>query len=964
MKFLRKLILIEILALIAFTAWGKDSFTLRGTITDKADGSPVGMSTVLLREPGLWALSDDKGQFEIKDIPAGTWTLEVSELGYVPVSRKMEIRRDISGLKIELEVESLKLNEVVVTAKEGGGMTTSSRISKQALEHIQPSSLKDVMQLLPGSVTQNPDMTTASALSIRDIGSNTANALGTALIVDGASMSNDANMQVMSAGVGVNAGAGNTASTAGGGVDARSLSTDNIESLQVIRGIPSVVYGDLTSGAVVVKTKAGVTPWEIRLKTDPQLKQVSAGKGFKLGEKSGMMNFDVDYAKAFSDVRSPSSAYSRANFQMGYSNNFRGKLSLNAKLRANWSDATNESDPDLFLDEISQQRERSARLNINGRWLVNKPYLTNVEYLLSGSIGDQYSRQRTYQGSAGYTPTTTEIKDVENVGFFTQPQYYSDVSVYGAPIDAQARLTAHVNGTYGPVGNKFLAGFEWKADGNNGRGKVFDPYCPPSPGSAPAFRERSYRDIPFMHRFTLYTEDNVTVPVGKGEFEVQAGARFNSIAARGLNTDAFSCIEPRFNAKYTPIKRGDIFNELSVRAGWGLAYKMPSMVYIYPEPAYKDMVSFSYNDFDANNYGLNVLTTKRVETANTLLRPQRSANFEAAIEFDTDFLDGSIVYYDENLTDGYTFVNSFVPMIYRRYGYSWAGEGLSQTVVDSGRHPVYDQSGHSISVGGKNLPSVSDTTFMQYSTPVNGVNNHKRGLEFTLEFPQIKSLATTVSVSGAYMNMSSANTVQTGRLYTGSTGGRTYPYVGIYAGSASASNSSVRDRLSTNVRLVTHIPRIAMVVTMTAQMVFVDRTRQSALWNGESLPYYYDESGRRVEGEEAIADSKHTKFINPLYIMNRAGMILPFTQDMERDEKYRNLILTTNTTNFYLRGGYPFYSMFNLRLTKEVGSIATISFYANNFLNMRGRVKHSVTGYPNDRNTPIYFGAEAKFTLR
>ena len=71
MKFLRKLILIEILALIACTAWGKDSFTLRGTITDKADGSPVGMSTVLLREPGLWALSDDKGQFEIKDIPAG-----------------------------------------------------------------------------------------------------------------------------------------------------------------------------------------------------------------------------------------------------------------------------------------------------------------------------------------------------------------------------------------------------------------------------------------------------------------------------------------------------------------------------------------------------------------------------------------------------------------------------------------------------------------------------------------------------------------------------------------------------------------------------------------------------------------------------------------------------------------------------------------------------------------------------
>ena len=32
------------------------------------------------------------------------------------------------------------------------------------------------------------------------------------------------------------------------GVDMRSVSTDDIESVEVVRGIPSVEYGDLTSG--------------------------------------------------------------------------------------------------------------------------------------------------------------------------------------------------------------------------------------------------------------------------------------------------------------------------------------------------------------------------------------------------------------------------------------------------------------------------------------------------------------------------------------------------------------------------------------------------------------------------------------------------------------------------------------------------------------------------------------------
>lgn len=967
MKGFRHIIAICLL-LTAFSAVGSVAFAapprkcaISGKVTDAASGEPVYMAYVVAKDLGLWAVTDADGAFLLKDLPAGQISLEVSFLGYEDWQKKLTLSGDLTGLAVKLNALSLSLSEVVVTAVEGGEISSTSKISAQTIEHVQPSSLKDVMQLLPGSITANPSLTSTNQLSIRDIGNTASNIAGTALILDGASVSNDSNMQMLSSGTAMNSESQNVASTAGGGVDARQVATDNIESVEVIRGIPSVVYGDLTSGAVVVKTKAGASPWSVRLKSDPQLKQVVVGKGFKLPEGRGAVNFDTDFANALGDVRTPSSAYRRFNLQTGWSNTFNKVFTINTRLQAHYSNASDRSDPDLVLDELSQSRDMGVRLNVNGRWMLHRPWITEVEYLLAGSIAQQYSRQRKYQGSAGYTPSTTSMQEGESVGFFTQPQYYSDVVVNGIPVDVQARLTARLFGKYGRVSNKVLAGGEWKLQGNKGPGKTFDVTMPPSPGSAAAYRERSFSDIPFLNRLTAYAEDDLSLPLGPTVLELRTGLRANLILAESIATDNFSCLEPRINVKYHLIRKNTGFRALSVRAGRGLSCKMPSMIYLYPEPAYKDLVSFSYNDFDANNYGLAVITTARAETANPELRLQKSLNTEFGLEFDSGTVSGSIVWYDERMTDGYGFTTEFLPVEYRRYGYSWAGGSPSQTTLPSGASPVY--SNGSVSSAGSDLPYISDTTFIARSVPSNNISNHKRGLEFTLEFPTIKAINTTVSVSGAWQQMELRSGGLTSRLYGGLQNGRSYPYVGIYAGSSTSSNGSIRERLNTNVRFVTHIPRIAMVFTLTAQMVFNESTTYLCEYDGLSLPYYYNDSGNRVSGAAVLTDTEHTKYISPLYIMGRDGQIVRFTQLMEQDPAYRNLLLTTNTATYYLKQSFPFYSMLNLRLTKEMKG-ATISFYANNFLNMKGRVRNSVTGYPSDKNTPIYFGAEVKLTIR
>ena len=138
----------------------------------------------------------------------------------------------------------MALNEVVVTAEQSKeNLNTTRRIERTALEHLQVSGLSNIAALMPGGKTVNPDLTAATELTVRGGGSGAGNAaFGTAVEVNGVRM-------------GDNAAFGGLA-----GVDTRSLQVENIESVEVVTGVPSAEYGDLGSGMVRVTTRKGRTP--------------------------------------------------------------------------------------------------------------------------------------------------------------------------------------------------------------------------------------------------------------------------------------------------------------------------------------------------------------------------------------------------------------------------------------------------------------------------------------------------------------------------------------------------------------------------------------------------------------------------------------------------------------------------------------------------------------------------------
>ena len=70
------------------------------------------------------------------------------------------------------------------------------------------------------------------------------------------------------------------------GASTRSVAVENIESIEVITGVPSAEYGDLNSGIVKIHTRKGRTPVNVTFSVNPRTYSVSASKGIACRKKT------------------------------------------------------------------------------------------------------------------------------------------------------------------------------------------------------------------------------------------------------------------------------------------------------------------------------------------------------------------------------------------------------------------------------------------------------------------------------------------------------------------------------------------------------------------------------------------------------------------------------------------------------------------------------------------------------
>ena len=924
-----------------FTQETKASFKITGTVLEKGSKvkTTIPYATVSINDYGIHVSTNVSGKFVINAVPSGKATISVKYLGMVTLDTVVNVSSDLN-LELYLAVADFRLNEVNVTAKSGkDGAGTSSKISRTAIDHLQANSLADVMSLLPGGKIVNPDLNFATQLSIRNVTTTETkvknlNGFGTAIMMNGAPVSNNANLQTLSPTVNGASGALGGGASPNAGFDARAISMDNVESVEVIRGVPGVEYGDITSGVVIVNTKAGNQPLKINAKTNPNVYQISATKGTDLGGNKGALNLGVDYAHNTIDPVASYAYYERFTANAMYSNLFfNNRLKSNTSFDLMYGKDTRKANPDDVLSKTNTSgRDLGFIFNTNGNLTFNNLWLRNVNYV--GRVG-YTSKNSFYQtehtsATAPYSMTytdgavlsnkpNTDIFDVNgnkltNISAADQglyalalpSTYVGRYDINGKELNTYFKAIATFFNKIGGTNNKWLLGADFKSDKNYGDGKTFSDELPPKTSLSnlnASFRQRVYKDIPGVNQLGVFAEERFNTHLGSHFLEIVAGARYDRFSGK---RDALS---PRLNASFEVIPQTFI-----IRGAYGKLAKAPSVLYMHPEDAYYEYININETASAIPADQQVYMTTTRVfNTQNPDLQIAKNEKSELGFDLNIKQYSLRVTAFRERLQNGYTLgntVNTFRPVVYNQYARSPAGSGL----------PVYDL-------------SASNTVLAKYFTPTNNQVSNNKGVEVELDLGRFPAIASAFSINGAWTRSESYNNGYTYFDDYTELDPANRTHIGLYEEGMQKRNDQ---EFVTSLRSTHNIPRIGFVVTLTTQVI----------WNQSNWNKFGNDS------------------VPVKYIDKTTGLVHDFDAKRKNEPEFKSLLRTVSTRD-YIKESYPPLLAFSLNVTKEIADYMRVSFFANNMFRSYpiSESKRNPGTYVS-RNGGYFFGLELALTLK
>ncbi|MFB0973319.1 MAG: carboxypeptidase-like regulatory domain-containing protein, partial [Bacteroidales bacterium] len=117
----------------------KANGVVQGTITEADGGAPVEYAVVVLYPSETYTTTDSKGNYHFDKVDAGQHKINVQYVGLNTVDSTFTmVAGSVRTIDISMTVESFHLEKVVVTATQNkAGKSTSSNISRQAMDHLQ-----------------------------------------------------------------------------------------------------------------------------------------------------------------------------------------------------------------------------------------------------------------------------------------------------------------------------------------------------------------------------------------------------------------------------------------------------------------------------------------------------------------------------------------------------------------------------------------------------------------------------------------------------------------------------------------------------------------------------------------------------------------------------------------------------------------------------------------------------------
>lgn len=885
---------------------------IEGRVTDVADSRPLAGATVSIEgEPG-GRVTDGEGRFQLQLVAGGRYTVRAVRIGYAPTRVTLDVPANTTvQINLVMARRALNLPNLVVTADPGGRargeLGTSSVIESEAIRNQTAASLAGVLELVPGVVLSPPGLDGVQQFALRAVpisGGGTAGSataagttatslasFGTQVVLDGVPLTNNTNLQSL----GVRGELG-FASSAGGGVDLRRIPATTLERVEVIRGIPSARFGDLTQGVVLVETRAGRVAPELRVRFDARTVELTAIGGAGLGRHQiGTASFNAARTRLAPGARDE--VGSRLSGQIAHRVDGR-RLVVDTRLEG-FQVLEDEPESPVFPDTRSRSRDNGVRLSSRARLGLGST--SRVEWTSAFEL----NRQRSYTQAPrirGAMPFTNRLTEGTQDGKFIGGVYVARVNVEGDPRQVYSRLELTAPARWGGAVHQLRLGAEVRREWNAGPGVQFDIEFPPQVefnGVQGYDRPRRFDSIPAVAMTAFYLDERVSGQVGRVGVDLQAGARIDLLHQGswlgGVRDGTFG---PRFQLEVTPAR------QLRIRAGVGRLVKVPSVADLSPARQFYDLVNFNYYANDPAERRA-ILTTRIIDRGNPDLAMMRADKAEVGAE--VAWGRGglfAVTAYADRIRNATTVASVPTFLIRDRYAVD------SQTIGTGGPPDVLLP------------PAGSDTVPVLVDRPSNRARLVSRGLEISAVIPEMRSIRTRIEVQAAW----TASTLHEDGIQLSNRFGDFQLDQRI--GRAPYWNSLTRkgDRTLVTARIVHHQPQAGLVVTGTVQLT-VRETR------------------RDIGGTDSLSFAGY---------VTRAGMLVPVAAGDRGRPEFADLRVPRNGLIDPQRG--PRDWLFSLQVSKSLPRDGRLSFYAFNAFDRIGNYgsPHVVPRF----FAPIRFGLE------
>lgn len=784
------------------------SSVFRARVVDN-NGKAVEFASVRYLEGAYTVSTNASGYFTIRlDGNAKTLSLNIAFIGKKTIEARYSVAALPESVVYKMEELSLTLSEVSVTPKFRQSDISNSSITfdKQAIEQVQAFSLMDVLNTLPGKATEAPNLFSPQTITFRSEATglhNFNNSLGVGIIMDGIRLSNDANMQSRSVsqwGLGSSILDGHRSSgrfdVPFQGIDLREIPVENIESVEIVQGVASARYGEITDGAIIIERQAGRTPFSVTTNINAGSTSTSVGKGLTLGKRAGALNLSVNYTNSNQDPRDKVRTYNRIAQNTMWTKHFGQHIRNTFSMDYNRRLDDVKQDPDD--DSMQKTQSKSWGLNVSNR--IRLTLQSGILQQLSLTANYSTGKQSTYrQWLLNGPPKAYANKDTTGVyeGRYIPGNYMATEHIIGAPENLGVNLHTDTRFTTGKLSHTVSLGGNYSYNNNGGKGIVLDPERPRWVNRAGQnVRPYDFELNPPLHNVGLFIEDNIRSQIVEKDLWLGIGLRYDM-------QNGYGSLQPRINARYQLAERWQL------NASLGTFTKAPTLAHRYPSPTWLDIPLLDLYTGNAD-HSLYLVYTHKIIPDNSNMKPSRSTQLEVGLRYDGDYVNSSVFAYSKNSRDGFSSTREFQVLTLPVYDYHY----------EANQPITYFETGDFRQYGGVLGHYVID----------NRLSSDNYGVELRIQSSKIESIQTSFTSSSTFNYSSFSSKGYELVSVTNSSSwvlGDESPLQAIYE-----AMSEKRWSTMTKMGSHTHLPKIGFVVSFNADIFW-----QSTSVRPEELRY-------------------------------------------------------------------------------------------------------------------------------